>query len=479
MRFLLVRPHAHLPTSKWLQSMITLEPYAQELIAAAILPPHEVEICDLILPEKPIEFFKETLNRYKPDFIGFGGFSSQFNANKELAAIAKKILPNVITCLGGIHSSSYPTGCKFPELFDLIVRGDGVSALKAIIESLEKDGTLPESEWILQSGSDQFDKLAALTPPAIKRDGIDAKPRRDLVDPSNYFCICYGEKGKKSKTLFPKIACVRTSVGCPNKCSFCVVHFLANGKYLQRTVEEVVDEIEALPQEYIYFVDDETFVNTKRLRRIAELLIERKVKKKYLAWARVDTVCKDPELFALWKKAGLEFLYVGFESLDESTLDDYNKNATPADNRKARKILGDLDLNLHAALMVHPNFSKKDFLTVQKAIKEMAPAEFAFTVYSPPPGTQEFMESKDKFICEDPCLYYDCIHTILPTKLPLKTFYKYFSLLYAFGSAHIPARTNRIIVPLKEFYKLFAGAVKFGWIVKRLYRRYDTAYWKK
>ena len=49
MKFLLVRPHAHLPTSKWLQSMITLEPYAQELIASAINSPNEVEICDLIL----------------------------------------------------------------------------------------------------------------------------------------------------------------------------------------------------------------------------------------------------------------------------------------------------------------------------------------------------------------------------------------------------------------------------------------------
>jgi radical SAM superfamily enzyme YgiQ (UPF0313 family) len=200
--------------------MITLEPYAQELIASAILLPHEVEICDLILSKNPIKSFKKTLKRFKPGFVGFGGFSSQFNVNKKLAGITKKILPQAVTCLGGIHSSSYPTGCKFPELFDLVVRGDGVSALKTIIRSMEKDNTLPESEWILQPGSDNWDQLASKSPPAIKRDGIDAEPRRDLVDSSKYFCICYGEKGKKSKTLFPQIACVRTSVGCPNRCSF-------------------------------------------------------------------------------------------------------------------------------------------------------------------------------------------------------------------------------------------------------------------
>ena len=477
MKFLLIRPHAQLPTSKWLQSMITLEPYAQELIAFAVLPPHQVEICDLILPKNPIKFFKETLKRFQPDFIGFGGFSSQFNANKELAGIAKTIMPNAITCLGGIHASSYPENCKYPDLFDLVVRGDGVSALKTIIRAMEEEESLPESEWILQPGSVNFDALASKRPPAIKRDGIDAIPRRDLVDASKYYCICYGEKGKKSKTLFPQIACVRTSVGCPNRCSFCVVHFLANGKYLQRPEEDVVNEIESLPQEYIYLVDDETFINTKRMHRIGNLLIERGIKKKYLAWARTDTICKDPELFALWKKAGLEFVYVGFESLEEDTLSEYNKNASPSQNRKARKILGALGLNLHAALMVHPNFSKEDFLIVQKAIKEMAPAEFAFTVYSPPPGREEFLQSRDKFICDDPCYYYDCIHTILPTKLPLKIFYKYFSILYAKGAAHIPARTNRLIVPIKDFYRLIVGAIKFGWILKRMYRRYDKKHW--
>ena len=114
MKFLLVRPHAHLPTSKWLQSMITLEPYAQELIASAILPPHEVEICDLILPKNPIEFFKETLERFKPDFVGFGGFSSQFNANKELAGITKKIEAGYFDSLG-VNTIWFSPIVKNPE----------------------------------------------------------------------------------------------------------------------------------------------------------------------------------------------------------------------------------------------------------------------------------------------------------------------------------------------------------------------------
>lgn len=477
LKVLLVRPHPYLSTSKWLQSMIRLEPYSLELIAGGIEAPHDVRICDLAVAKKPVKAFKRTLLDYQPDCIGFTGFSSQFCVNKDLAAIARELLPEAVIVLGGIHPSSIPSDCKYPDLFDVIVRADGVSAMREIIASLSAGEGIPESDWIIPTASPNFDALAAKAPPAIKPDGIMVKPRRDLVNMSDYFCMSYGQPREKMKTLFPETACVRTSVGCPARCSFCVVHFLANGKYLQREAEEVVDEIASLEQEYIYFVDDETFINTARMRKIAELLIERGVKKRYISWARSDTICKDPDLFKLWKEAGLEFVYIGFESLKDANLDAYNKNATPTQNRQAREILRDLGMNIHAALMVDPDFDKEDFLTVQQAIKDLAPAEFAFTVLSPPPGTQSFNDTKDSFICDDPCAYYDCIHTILPTKLPLKKFYKYFAILYAMGAKRIPARANRAKVPLRDHIRFFIGGIKLGWQLIRMHRKYDRKYW--
>ncbi len=479
LKVLLVRPYPYLPTSQWLQSLIHLEPYAQELIAGGINPPHDVKICDLAMEENPVEIFRQVLHDYNPNLVGFGGFSSQFHINRKLAGITREILPETITCLGGIHPSSTPLDCNYPELFDFIVRGDGVSAIKNVIAALEMDKPLPESEWIIPTASSNFEKLASMPPPPLNPDGITTRPRRDLVDTSRYYCICYGQPGERVKTLFPEIACIRTSVGCPNRCSFCVVHFIAKGKYFQREVQDVVDEIASLPQEYIYFADDETFINTKRMTLMAESLMARGVKKKYLSWARSDTICNHPELFKLWKQAGLEFVYVGFESLEEENLNAYNKNATASQNREAREILRKLNLNVHAAFMINQDFEKKDFLTVQRAIKEIAPAEFAFTVYSPPPGTQEFEENRNKFICDDPCLYYDCLHTLLPTRLPLKDFYRYFTILYAMGAYRIPAKANKVKLPLRDHLKFALDGIKFGWNMYHMYREYDKKYWYK
>ncbi|MBW1834717.1 MAG: cobalamin-dependent protein, partial [Deltaproteobacteria bacterium] len=181
LKVLLVRPNAFLPTSQWLQSMLRLEPYAQELIAGAVHPPHDVRICDLAVEDKPIDAFKRVLQGYQPNLVGFGGFSSQFRTNRELAAITKELLPNTITCFGGVHASSLPTDCKYPDIFDFIVRGDGVSAMKVVIAALEKNESLPESDWILPTASPNFDKLAAQSPPALHSDGINTKPRRELV----------------------------------------------------------------------------------------------------------------------------------------------------------------------------------------------------------------------------------------------------------------------------------------------------------
>ncbi|MBU4037369.1 MAG: hypothetical protein KKA35_13160, partial [Proteobacteria bacterium] len=71
--------------------MLLLEPYAQELIAGAVLPPHDVRICDLAVQKQPLKAYKQVLKEYHPDFIGFGGFSGQYRINRELAGIAKEV----------------------------------------------------------------------------------------------------------------------------------------------------------------------------------------------------------------------------------------------------------------------------------------------------------------------------------------------------------------------------------------------------
>jgi len=127
--------------------------------------------------------------------------------------------------------------------------------------------------------------------------------------------------------------------------------------------------------------------------------------------------------------------------------------------------------------MVNPDFEAKDFLKVRESIAVLAPAEISFTVFSPPPGTPLWDQHKDRFIVKDPCAFYDCMHTILPTKLPLNTFYRYFSLLYLFGFRRNPWRQRRIKAPIKDIARMFVSGARCGYALRTIYKDYDPSSW--
>jgi len=476
-KVLLVRPHLCLKVARAFYKFLHLEPLDLEIVAGGIDLKHETLILDLTLTGSPIPDFKKTIGQFEPDVIGFGGYSNQAETVKELARLARQLRPGVKVIAGGVHATIVPDDYKLPGIIDIVVRGEGATAMQTLLPLIESNLPIPETESLLTTASLNFNSLAASNPPPLPEYDKIPLPRRELTDLNRYFCIWGGASRTRVPTIFPRVATVRTSTGCPHRCNFCVVHFLANGKYLQRTPESVVNEIAALPQDHIYFVDDEMFINAARAEAIANLLLQRGIRKHYISWARSDTICRHVELFRLWKRAGLDLVYVGMESMEEENLRSYSKGYDPETNRRAVEILRELDIVLHAAFMVNPGFDAADFINIRKTIEMVAPAEISFTVFSPPPGTSLWNENKSRFICSNPYAFYDCMHTILPAKLPLKTFYRYFSLLYLFGMRQNPWRARRIFPPLKDFIHVFASGAKCGYALRTIYKDYDKSLW--
>ncbi len=472
MNVLLVRPHLILALSRRFHAFLHLEPLDLEIVAGGVQPPHQVEILDLSHQRRPFVAMRRKLLEMRPEVVGFGCYSNQAQAVRELAALVRKLLPTAKIVVGGVHASIAPQELNLPALVDYVVRGEGSVAIGRLLQALEA-GQPVADEGVLPVGTPEFEALAAGPPPAPPAYDQVAKPRRDLVDHTKYFCIWSGKPNESLNTLFPPVASMRTSVGCPRRCSFCVVHYLAHGRYIQRDPQEVVDEIAAIDEEYIYFVDDEMFINPARAAAIARLLLERGIRKQYISWARSDTICDHPDLFRLWREAGLQVVYVGLESMEQEALDGFNKGVAPATNQRAVELLREIGIVLHAALIVNPDFAKEDFLKLHRTIDSIAPAEMSFTVLSPSPGTAYWEETRDRFIPPDPYAFYDCMHTLLPTRLPLPTFYRYFSLLYLRGFRHNPWRAHRIRVPLKDLVRLLWNGLRTGITLHRLHHDYS------
>lgn len=475
MKVLLVKPYPELKVANQLQkSFLHLEPLELEIVAAGVPNDDDVKILDLSVEDNPIVEFETILNEYCPDIVGFSGYSTTFHIVKNLAAQTKRMLPEATIVVGGIHATLLPADYHVAQI-DYVVRGEGATALSKIIKEL-KLGNEIHDEYVLNTKSPMYLENAKKSPPAYVSVEDIPLPRRDLVDRSKYFCVWTHSDTNSLESMFPRVASLRTSLGCPFSCSFCVIHHVMNKKYLQRDPEDVVNEIAGLKEDYVYFVDDEMFINVERVKRIAELLKERGINKKYISWARSDTIVKHPEIFKLWKEVGLDVVYVGLESMDEEKLKEYDKRTGIETNRKAISVLRELKIMLHAAFIVHPDFTESDFKRLEKEVIKLSPAEVTFTVLSPSPGTDYWYENKNNFIC-DPFKNYDCMHTVLPTRLPLRKFYQHFGRLSAIALRFNPLRLNKTKVPFRDFLRAIVAGTKYIFSLYLIYKDYPPKLW--
>ena len=470
-RILLVKPQPYLLVSKRLKHFLNLEPLELEIVAGGVPDEDFVAICDLSIEEKPLEVFHSKFQEIKPHIIGFTGYSTNAAQVKDLAHIAKRLNPSILTVVGGIHATIAPQDYARDDI-DIIVRGEGGTAFREIVKRFKQGLHLSFGQVSLSPDDPDFFEKAAALPPEFPDLNAIPLPRRDIVQRSRYFSVWTSAPDKKLDTMFPNIASVRTSYGCKFNCSFCVVHFIMRRKYFERTPEDVVNELANIKEDHIYFVDDETFLNEKRMTDIADLLIQRGIKKRYVSWARADTIIRRPDLFRLWAKAGLSIVYVGLESMDDGQLKEYNKHTSRETNVKAISLLREIGITLHASFMVNPDFSDEDFKRLHAIIREISPAEISFTVFSPSPGTTLWHRHKHEFICEDPYLFYDCMHTLVPTKLSMNRFYAHFSRLYRIAWSANPLRVNRIRVPLKELLRSIRYGTQYIFALRNIYKDY-------
>jgi anaerobic magnesium-protoporphyrin IX monomethyl ester cyclase len=134
---------------------------------------------------------------------------------------------------------------------------------------------------------------------------------------------------------------VLSTRGCPFNCKFCTFSMNPLGQkrnYVERSVESVVNEIEGLTAKVIMFSDDNLFTNPQRTEDICDLLLKRKIKKRFIAQARMD-IANHPRLLDKMVKAGFKALLIGIESPHDWILKQLNKGFTQAAIRKHFAVL--------------------------------------------------------------------------------------------------------------------------------------------
>ncbi len=422
MKVLLIQP----PSSfKPMDRVSIFEPLALEYLGAML----KEEKHDVILHDARLEPDYESVFRfYQPDVVGLTGFTPHLNIVKQIAAGLKLIDPKVFIIVGGHHATVKPEDYNCKDI-DLVVRGEGVATLREIMKCLENRQPFEDIPGLGIPGPEMF--LTAARP----HPSLDSLPFPDRSLTSKYRNSYFTEWMKP-------LASIRTSLGCISRCSFCALWAITDGRYLQRQPEKIVEELKSIDEEYIFFCDDESMCDCHRMERLAELIKEAGIKKKYYLYARADTIVKHPDLFAKWKDIGLVQAFIGFETFTNDRLRDLKKGITVEQQLEAAKIFNELKINIYGSFMVDPSFTRKDFKDLASYIRRLKPTFTALPILTPLPGTELYDKRMNELTTNKPEMY-DIVHAVLPTALPLKEFYSEYIKLYS--KATTPLRFLKVI----------------------------------
>ena len=441
--------------------------------------------------------FRETVKEFSPDFVYFCGRTRQENFIKEYCtycktyseskgynllkdllsnsqSIRKKIFndkeKSIVTIVGGIHASlnperffvedvDYVVTTYDPSVVADLIDGKNPEELKGICyrsDSTDEENTVTEIPYNDIFNIDLDDRHGAWKKIAPAPFDIRKMP---WADRSNFYehmeRYCYLE-------LRP-CAIIRTAYCCPYSCAFCYRNRLNCGKYVARDIKDVVDEIESLECENIYIIDDDFLVGPQRLQKFVQLIKERNIKKKFVAFGRADFIVKHPEIIKLLSEIGFYYILTGLEYIENKRLSDTNKRLGVNTNGNAIKILHDNDIHMMGMFITDLDFKKKDFKNLYRWIKHFKLKHVAVSIYTPEICLENFNEYTDRLVSTNPDDW-DYLHLVTkPTNISVKKYYYYYHILLI--KLFLRAKRQGIydFIDYKMFIKSFVkNLFKFG-----------------
>ena len=410
MRVLLLQPPSCDPLS---DRFFMFEPLALEYLGAGL----KQDSHDVVLHDARIDVdWEMVVRKYQPDLIGLTGFTSQLNIIKEMATRIKDISPDIRVVVGGHHATVAPEDYNHPKI-DMVVMGEGVFTLREVLAAVDNDGDLRTIKGLAIPAADGM----YFSEPRPYTD-LNLLPMPDRSLTKKYRHLYFSD-------WFKPLASVRTSLGCTARCNFCALWKITAGKYLRREPEKVVEELLMVEEANVFFCDDESMCDVKRMDRLADLIAQAGIRKKYFLYGRVDTIVDNPDLFEKWAEIGLAQVFVGMEDCSDTRLTAMKKGTSVAQQEQAVAILKRLGIMMYASYMVNPDYNYEDFKALKDHVRKMKHTYATYTVMTPLPGTDLYEENRDKMISKKPELF-DMVHALLPTTLPLPVFYHEFAKLW-------------------------------------------------
>ncbi|HAN91050.1 MAG: hopanoid C-3 methylase HpnR [Nitrospira sp.] len=403
MNVLLVHPSPLMYTKIYLR----LEPLGLELVAAAARRAgHDVTLIDLQVESHAS--FVTLLQERRPDAIGF---SCNYLANVpeivDLARLTKQQLPRSAVFVGG-HSASFVAQAMLEHAdgaIDCVLKGEGESAIGPLLTAIEEDRSA------LAEVPGTVTRYAEGPPARMITSLNEVHPARDLLRHRRKYFI----------GVLDPCASIEFTRGCPWDCSFCSAWTFYGRSYRAASPDKIVDDLASIREPGVFIVDDVAFIQAKQGMAIGEAVSRRGIKKQYYLETRGDVLLRNKEVFQLWKRLGLAYMFIGIEAMDEEGLAHHRKRTTISKNLEALEFARSLGITVAINLIADPAWDRRRFEIVRQWCLEI-PEIVNISVNTPYPGTESWHTEARHVTTRDYRLY-DIQHAVLPTTLPLPEFY--------------------------------------------------------
>lgn len=378
----------------------------------------EIEILDCNAQGVDWKAMEDWIRRSNPDIVAS---SSLATCNTYVVAktleTAKRVNPNILTVTGGQHftATAQESLEAYPEI-DVIVRGEGEQTLAEVANSAQSKPDFSRIDGVsFRRGSTIVHNSSR---PLIENLGDLPFPGYHLVKDVVHKYHFAAMAGRNMPFVL-----VEGSRGCPHECTFCTQWQHWQRKWRIKSVERIADEMEYcyrnFGSRFIWLTDDNLGAGT-RANDLAEEVIKHRMGDD-LSWfvqARCDDIIRNKDALPRLKKSGLDWVLLGVENSESTTLQEFKKGITPEDAKLAVKLLKENGIFAHAMLIIgQRKDTAKSIARLREFVNELDPDLAIFAVLTPFPGTSVFEDAKRSGWIEDfNWAHYDMVHAIMPTE---------------------------------------------------------------
>lgn len=349
----------------------------------------DVEILDASAEDMDFKDVEKELLKRKPDLVALTALTPTIGRALETAQVVKETLPDSIVVMGGYHPTFNFIETLEDENVDIVIRGEGEYIMLNLVQALENQSSLHDVKGIVFE--DKNSKEIVVNPEAPLIQYLDELPfpALNLLPMKKYRLL----------DMDTHMTTMITTRGCPMQCSFCSSAAMHGKKIRERSVENIVDEIEYLKTNYdidtIAFMDDTFTLKKRKVMAICDEILKRNIEIMWGCTSRVDTL--DEKLLKKMKEAGCITIFIGVESADQQQLDNMCKNTTIAKIENAFKIAHKLKIRTIASVALGmPGDTKEIMNKTVKFVHKLKPNYAIYSLATPYPGTRFYKEAFEK-----------------------------------------------------------------------------------